>query len=369
MHFDAHLVFYSEEIATFTRMIKHLLYPFSLLYALITEIRNGLYQIGVFQSTSFDIPIISVGNITVGGTGKTPHTEYLIRLLRDDYKIAVLSRGYGRKTKGFAWVKASSSSSQVGDEPLQMKRKFKHVLFAVCENRVAGVKQIRSEHPDVNLILLDDAFQHRSINPGMKILLIDYNRLIMDDFVLPAGRLREMAYQHKRADVIIFTKCPAGLSGAERAKLRNRLQKHAHQKIFFSCMSYGNPHRLGEKGIQDITLFSEAILLTGIAQPEPFQKHLEENLYVRGELQFPDHHDYSEIDLEHIGKMARKQPKTPIITTEKDAARLLSVKLDPALKKRIFYVPIGVKFLAQESGYINFDTNILDYVTTYSKNG
>ncbi|MFV0522864.1 MAG: tetraacyldisaccharide 4'-kinase [Mangrovibacterium sp.] len=349
-------------------MIKFLLYPFSIIYALITEIRNWLYHVGFFKSTHFDVPVICVGNITVGGTGKTPHTEYLVRLLQKDYKIAVLSRGYGRKTKGFHWVKASSTSTQVGDEPLQMKRKFKNVLFAVCESRVFGVKQILREMPDVDLVLLDDAFQHQSIVPSLKILLIDYNRPIMTDMVLPSGRMRELAYQHKRADIIIFTKCPMGLKGSDRAKLRIKLKKHAHQQIFFSCMDYGMPRKLNGKSAQTIALFSRAIMLTGIAQPESFRKYLQENLFVEDELEFPDHHNYTEKDLKHISSVIKKYPRTAIITTEKDAARLKTVNFSLALKERIFYIPIEVKFLAQESGYPDFNTNILNHVKTYSRN-
>ncbi|MFV0365827.1 MAG: tetraacyldisaccharide 4'-kinase [Mangrovibacterium sp.] len=349
-------------------MIKYLLYPFSVVYALITEIRNWLYHVGFFKSTRFDVPVIGVGNITVGGTGKTPHTEYLVRLLQKNYNVAVLSRGYGRKTTGFHWVKKSCTSEQVGDEPLQMKRKFGKVLFAVCESRVAGVKQILAKHPDVDLILLDDSFQHRAIDPSLKILLIDYNRLIMNDIVFPSGRMRELAYQHKRADIVIFTKCPFSLSGPDRAKLRIQLHKRPHQQIFFSCMDYGMPRKLDGKHTQTIALFSQAIMLTGIARPEPFQKYLEEHLFVVDVLKFPDHHNYTEEDVKLIEKVANKHPKTAIITTEKDAARLKSINFDPAIKERIFYVPIVVKFLAQEPGYHDINTNILNHVETYSRN-
>ncbi len=349
-------------------MIKFLLYPLSALYALISEIRNWLYHFGLLKSTSFNVPIICVGNITVGGTGKTPHTEYLIQLLKDNYKVAVLSRGYGRKTKGFYWVETSNISAEVGDEPLQMKRKFKDINFAVCENRVLGVKQMLSEMPDIDVILLDDAFQHRAIAPSLKVLLIDYNRPIMSDTVFPAGRMRELAYQHKRADIIVFTKCPMSLSGAERAKLRMKLKKHAHQQVFFSHMNYGTPKKLDGKTTQSISLFSQTIMLTGIAQPEPFQKYLEEHLYVEEELIFPDHHNYNDNDITLISKAAGKHPKTAIITTEKDAARLETVQLDPALKERIYYVPIEVEFLCQESGYNNFDINILEHVAKNTRN-
>ncbi|MFV0554633.1 MAG: tetraacyldisaccharide 4'-kinase [Mangrovibacterium sp.] len=349
-------------------MIRILLFPLSVIYALITEIRNWLYDVGFFQSTRFDVPVICVGNITVGGTGKTPHTEYLVRLLRKNYKVAVLSRGYGRKTKGFLWVEKSCTSQEVGDEPLQMKRKFKKVLFAVCEDRVVGVNQILAEHPDVDVVLLDDAFQHRAIAPSLKMLLIDYNRLIMDDLVFPAGRMRELSYQHKRADIVIFTKCPIGLSGSHKAKLRNRLRKHAHQQVFFSCMDYGKPRTLAGENSQTIALFSQAIMLTGIARPKPFQKYLEEHLFVQEKLIFPDHHDYTENDVAQIEEVANKYPKTAIITTEKDAARLKSLNFEPEIKKRIHYVPIVVKFLPQESGYPDFNTNIINHVTTNQKN-
>ncbi|MFV0289483.1 MAG: tetraacyldisaccharide 4'-kinase [Mangrovibacterium sp.] len=349
-------------------MIKILLYPFSIIYALIAEIRNWLYDVGLLKTTHFDIPIICVGNITVGGTGKTPHTEYLVHLLRREYKIAVLSRGYGRTSKGFHWVEKNSNSSEVGDEPLQMKRKFKKELFAVCENRVAGVKRILAEHPDVDLILLDDAFQHRAIAPSLKVLLVDYNRQIMNDMVMPAGRMRELAYQHKRADIVVFTKCPMSLSGADKAKLRFRLKKRAHQQVFFSCMDYGKPRKLIDKSKLSISLFSQAIMLTGIARPEPFKKYLEEHLFVAKELIFPDHHNYSDDDVERISIAAEKNKKMPIITTEKDAARLASIDIPLDLKDRIYYVPIVVKFLTQESGYHDFNTNILNHVATHSRN-
>lgn len=256
--------------------------------------RNGCYAIGIFKSTSFDIPIISVGNLAVGGSGKTPMVEYLIINLQDEYTIATLSRGYGRKTKGFRWVETNNSFMETGDEPLQIKTKFEHISVAISEDRVAGVKRILAERPEINLILLDDAFQHRAIKPSIKLLLSTYSKPFYKDWLMPSGRLRESRAGAKRADAIIFTKCPDSF----------RQLNWADKVIFHSKISYQKPEIEGP-----VYGFS------GLAHNTPFEKHLAHSYDLMGFNGFSDHHRFTQNELGNLIKAAKG---ATLACTEKD---------------------------------------------------
>jgi len=303
---------------------------------------------GVLKQKSYDIPVIGIGNITVGGTGKTPHTEYLIKLLQKDYQVAVLSRGYKRKSNGFVLANKLSTMEEIGDEPLQMKTKFPDIHVAVDANRRNGISRLLADDisPAVDVILMDDSFQHRYVLPDINILLVDYNRLITRDYLLPAGRLRESVMGKERADIVIITKCPADITPVERNGIERELTLRYHQKIFFTTMSY--PILMPQ--------FKEApLLVTGIASPH----HMEEDLrkfYPGLELMaFPDHHAFSDADIEAIKKRAAGRH---IITTEKDSTRLKSLPHT--------VIPIEVEFIAKEEE--KFNKIILDHVRQNQRN-
>ena len=336
--------------------LKFLLFPFTVLYASIISIRNLMFDWGYLKSTSFDLPIISVGNISVGGTGKTPHTEYLIKLLQGQYKLASLSRGYKRQSKGFVLSDEHSNSFDLGDEPMQMKRKFPSLKVAVDADRVNGVRKlISSEDGDkLDCILLDDAYQHRYIKPGLSILLIDYNRPISRDFVMPMGRLRERAVGKKRADIIIVSKCLSDLSDFEAKKLKKDISPLPHQQLYFTSLDYGSIHTVfpsdvNPKSLKDYNKETLGILLvTGIANPAPLRNYLKEFSSEFDEVQFPDHYAFKEKDLSLIETRFNdlKTKNKIIITTEKDAIRFLDMPIkSEILKKNMTYIPLQIKFL------------------------
>jgi tetraacyldisaccharide 4'-kinase len=354
-----------------TRFLKVLLLPFSLLYGLIVAMRNMLFDINILTSTEFKIPIISVGNITVGGTGKTPHIEYLITLLKDDYKLATLSRGYKRKSKGFILSDENSTANLIGDEPMQIKRKFPDILVSVDSKRVNGVKNLlKSEHGnDLSAILLDDAYQHRYIKPGLSILLIDYNRPITRDFIMPYGRLRESAEERSRANVIIVSKTPANMTPIERRIIVKELKILPYQTLYFTCLDYGNLQPVFSKdavkiGDEDWNKESFSILLvTGIANPKPLREYLDGFSNTIEELHFPDHHAFNQKDIQTIEKKFNELPgdNKIIITTEKDATRIFDMEIkQESIKKHLFFVPLCIKFLNEDKS--KFDNQILNYV-------
>ena len=335
------------------KLVRYLLFPFAILYDLITSIRNFLYDIGGSKSTSFDIPLIAVGNLSVGGTGKTPQIEYLIRLLRHK-KAAVLSRGYKRKTSGFVLVNKNHSSEDVGDEPLQFFRKFPNVSVAVDANRVAGIKQLR-EKVDPEVVLLDDAYQHRKLKAGFYILLTKYGDLYVDDFILPTGNLRESRRGAKRADVIIVTKCPEMLALEDQETLIKKLKPLEGQKVFFTTISYGNMLK-GSRSIAVDDLFDyEVLLVTGIAIPQPLLDFLNGKKINYQHLKYPDHHHFSKSDIDTIKRAfeALSSSKKMIVTTEKDYVRLSDTIND------LSYIEIETRFL---NGQDEFDTKILEFV-------
>jgi tetraacyldisaccharide 4'-kinase len=353
-----------------------LLYPFSLIYGFITGFRNFLYNTGVLSSKEFEVPLICVGNISVGGTGKTPHTEYLAELLKEHFKVATLSRGYKRRTRDFQIASDTSLVSEIGDEPLQISRKFPEVMVAVDRNRVNGVKKILVNNPGTNVIIMDDAFQHRRITPGLSILLSDYNRLFFNDHMLPYGSLRESKRNIRRADIILITKSPENISPIERRIIVKEIDKAAYQNLFFTSLTYQSPipvfvNEQNKDSQPDVSVFSESgvLLVTGIANPDSLYKHLKD---ITGELihlSFPDHYRYKKKDLESIsdafGKL--KSPSKYIITTEKDAVRLREfTNIAESLKAVFYYIPVGITFLNDDKDA--FDNMIINYVRKNKRN-
>ncbi|MDQ1770034.1 tetraacyldisaccharide 4'-kinase [Labilibaculum sp. A4] len=352
-------------------ILKSLLFPFSLLYGLIVSVRNLLFDFNILPSTEFKIPIISVGNITVGGTGKTPHIEYLITLLKDDYKIATLSRGYKRKSKGYILADGASTSYQIGDEPMQIKRKFPDILVSVDKKRVNGVKNLlQSEHgTDLAAVLLDDAFQHRSIKAGLSILLIDYNRPITQDYIMPYGRLRESAGEKDRANIIIVSKSPENMTPIDRRIIVKELDLLPFQSLYFTSLDYGNLEPVFRDNA--INIINEdwdkdnfsILLVTGIANPKPLREYLENFSDLVEELKFPDHYSFGtkDIDLIHSKFEHLKGENKIIVTTEKDATRFYDMDINhESIKKHLFYIPLRIKFLNEDKS--KFDVQIMNYV-------
>lgn len=331
-------------------ILRKILFPFAILYGFITSFRNFLFDKGILKSHSFDLPIIAVGNLSVGGTGKTPQIEYLIRLLSPTNKTATLSRGYKRKSEGFILADATSSAEVLGDEPFQFYQKFPNILVAVDANRKNGIEQlIQISKPDI--ILLDDAFQHRKVKAGFYILLTAYNDLYADDFILPTGNLRESRSGAERANIIVVTKCPVNLPEKERNYIERKLQLESKQKLFFTSIAYDEFIFSEEKQLLVSEVKnSEKLLLAGIAKPEPFFDYLKnENDIV---LTYPDHHHFSEKDILEIKEKAKGKI---IITTEKDFVRLK----ENLPKEQLFYLPIKNEFLQNREV---FDKTILSYV-------
>ncbi|TVZ27386.1 lipid-A-disaccharide kinase [Gillisia sp. Hel_I_86] len=330
-------------------ILRKFLFPFALLHGLIMLIRNLLYNLRVLKYESYSFPVICVGNLSVGGTGKTPMIEYLLELLLPDYKVATLSRGYGRNTKGYRLVNMAESATNVGDEPLQFKNKFKEALVAVDENRRRGIVKLRDEHhPD--LILLDDAYQHRKVKAGLNVLLTRYNDLYEDDVMLPTGNLREPAIGAGRAKVIVVTKCPENLSIEDQESIRIKLKPRNYQRLFFSYIRYSDHVFNGSKKILLRDLVDKEItLVTGIANPASLCEHLRTSGISYKHLNFPDHHNFSS---EEINKIDLSKL---VITTEKDFMRL---KGEVALDK-LFYLPIKMKFIQNTDG---FNKQISSYI-------
>jgi tetraacyldisaccharide 4'-kinase len=344
-----------------------LLYPLSIFYGSLLYVRNKFYDWNLFKTTKFNFPIISVGNLALGGTGKTPHTEYLIRLLQEDYKIATLSRGYKRNSSGFYLANTNSTVDEIGDEPLQYKLKFQKINVAVDEKRVHGVEQIKKNAPETYLIILDDAFQHRAISPGMNILITEYNNLYINDTVVPAGRLREWNKGSERADIIIVSKTNPNLSPKEKADIKIKLNPKPHQNVFFSHIKYGeiSPFTLAAKEYPSETPNNNSILLlTGIAKPAHLLKFLNHKYSSINHIQFPDHHNYKQNDIDQIIKQFNNIDGNNkfIISTEKDIMRLsLPETLNQIQHIPIFYIPIEVYFNGNDK--MEFDNQIIDYVT------
>ena len=353
--------------------INEWLLPFSWLYGLGVGIRNTLFDLGILKSRSFDVPVISVGNITVGGSGKTPHVEYLIRLLHNKYRVAVLSRGYKRKTKGYILADENSTMSDIGDEPYQMHTKFKNVSIAVDRNRCNGIERITNDEPtkDTDVILLDDAYQHRYVKPGINILLVDYHRLIIYDKLLPAGRLRESKEGKTRADIVIVTKCPKDLKPMSFRVLSRAMDLFPYQQLYFTCLKYGDLHSLfnnSTRPLTDIKPNEHTLLITGIASPEQMVEDLSPYCKNITSLNFSDHHQFNADDVEKINStFAMMQTPRLIITTEKDATRLENIEgLSEEVRNSIYTLPVEVQVMLDQQE--KFDEVILSYVQKNSKN-
>lgn len=349
--------------------LRLLLLPFSVFYICVTALRNKLFDWHILPSKKYQTPIISVGNITVGGTGKTPLSEYLIQLLSNEsYQLALLSRGYKRATKGALLATEQSTVSQIGDEPFQLLTKFPKLTVAVAEKRVEGM-ELLLKNTTTNLVLLDDAFQHRYLTPGLSILVIDYNRPMWNDFPFPAGNLREMAVGRKRAQLIVVNKCPITLTTSEKEYWLKKLKPLSNQSVFFTTITYGEPKPLLADVCETMpTEHTSIIGLAGIAQPSLFKHHLTNNYRLTTFLEFPDHHNFTPNDLSNLNELfSRDGGKQRIITTEKDAVRLAALeKLPFQLKKHIFYIPIQLNVLFDEG--ILFDEKILDYAKHNTSN-
>jgi len=351
-------------------MIKYLrllLLPFSLIYAGITILRNKLYDLGVFRSRSFDIPVICVGNLVVGGSGKSPVTEYLIGLF-PDLRIAVLSRGYGRDTTGFIRANENSTARSVGDEPLQFYRKFPQVTVAVCEDRVFGIDQLKSDH---DLIILDDAFQHRRVKAGFNILLFEYQKLLEPQFVLPAGNMREVFSGYQRADLLMVTKSPVIANEGQKQQLAEKFDEAARDKVFFSSIQYGNLTGLITQQLLNWELLGTqtVFLLTGIANPDPLLDHIKGYGPPVIHHNYPDHHVFSFQNISKLVKAFKAHPAKEkiILTTEKDAQRLIDITIkELLLDLPVFYLPIRI--LIEEKSKNKFDQKILDYVSNTARN-
>jgi tetraacyldisaccharide 4'-kinase len=342
-------------------ILRKLLFPFAVLYGAVTGIRNFLFDKGILQSHSFNLPVIAVGNLSVGGTGKSPQIEYLIRLLSSNYKVATLSRGYKRESKGFVLAKANATAGLLGDEPYQFFRKFKNIQVAVDSDRNNGINQLLSQAEIPEVILLDDAYQHRKVKAGMYVLLTAYGDLYATDWMLPTGNLRESRSGADRAAVVVVTKCPPDLSSQEQKEIEEKLKLRDNQQLFFTAIGYDDKV-YGEVSTYSVAeiLNTEKVLIAGIAKPEPFFNHLKNTNDVC--LSFPDHHNFSEKEIEEIKKIAQNKI---IITTEKDYVRLqgrLAVE-------QLYYLPIQTVFLpnATLSGN-DFDQTILNYVGTSTRN-
>ena len=338
-------------------LLRKLLFPFAILYGLITSIRNFLFDKGILKSYSFDLPIIAVGNLSVGGTGKTPQIEYLIRLLSDKYKVATLSRGYKRESKGFILAQTNATAKILGDEPYQFFEKFKNIQVAVDADRKNGIEQLLAQKDKPYVILLDDAFQHRKVKAGFYILLTSYGELFSDDFILPTGNLRESRSGAKRANVVIVTKCPSVLYTENQIEIRKRLKLSNNQDLYFTFIEYDDFVFGGNQKI-DVSQIQEnpKTLVAGIAKPQPFFDYLQNEMDVC--LTFPDHHNFNDKDILEIKKLAKNNK---IITTEKDFVRLKG----SLPNEQLFYLPIKSAFL---SGSENFNKTILNYVGTGSTN-
>ena len=377
-----------------------ILLPFSWIYGIIVGFRNMFFNIELLPSESFDMPVISIGNITVGGTGKTPHAEYLIRLLSESYQVAVLSRGYKRKSKGFVLANSDSKLADLGDEPLQMKKKFSNLVVAVDENRRRGIHQLMdvSMKPFVDIILLDDAFQHRYVSPSISILLIDYSRMLNDDYLLPAGKLREPAGQMKRADIVIVTKCPENLRPIEIRVLTMSIKLQDHQTLYYTTMKYGElkamvpmaaplekvlPQNENFDDIEitvsslvskDLTMNQirnnhlPVLVLTGIASPESLINYVREFSPEVQTLIYPDHHEFGKKEAKKI-TLAFEKIKSEggvIITTEKDVMRIHNNPYMERLIPYIYYPDLLIHFLEEEGPA--FEQKILDYVRINKRN-
>nr|MBP6316228.1 tetraacyldisaccharide 4'-kinase [Chitinophagaceae bacterium] len=345
--------------------LKYLILPFALLYGFIVFLRNKLYDWNVISSIEFNVPVICVGNITVGGTGKSPHIEYLIDLLAPFYKVATLSRGYRRHTTGFIIAHENTNAREIGDEPFQFKSKYPQITVAVAEERMTAIPLLLQNRPETEIVLLDDAFQHRTVRAGLNILLTDYDRLYTRDYIMPFGLLRENKSGAKRAEIIIVSKCPLDMSLEEKKALTTEIQPLPQQQLYFSGIRYKNIYPLSSI-VPTINADTQVVLVTGIANAAPLIKHLQNDFADVFHLEFKDHHYYTYDDLKEIQEAFSNMPTTNkiLVTTEKDASRLMLLQ-DKILEYQLpfFAQAIGVEILFDEDA--QFNTEIRNFVYGY----
>jgi tetraacyldisaccharide 4'-kinase len=350
--------------------LRIILFPFSILYGLIALLRNKFFDWGILPSKSYPFPVISVGNLSLGGTGKSPHVEYLVRLLQKDYGIATLNHEYKQKTNGFLLAGDNPKVEDFGDEPCQFARKFPKIKVAVDEKRVSGINILSSKFPELDVVILDDAFQHRHVKPGLSILLTDYHKLYSNDYPLPTGNLREFRNGANRADIIVVTKTSNVLSPITQRNVEESLKIKSNQKIYFSYIKHGKFKALPGLDISPSdSNYSLILMLTGIANTYPLEMHLIKHCEKLEKLAFPDHHQYTLKDVEKIVDVFDNllSKNKIIVTTEKDAMRLNNPKFIKLLKHfPVFYVPIEIAF--HKEGRKEFNKQILDYVKENRRN-
>ena len=352
------------------------LYPLSLIYGAVTNIRNFLYNTEILPSVEFNLPVICIGNITVGGTGKTPHTEYLAGLLRENFRVSTLSRGYKRKTRDFRIATLSSLVNEIGDEPLQILHKYPDVLVTVDRDRVHGVRRILEERPETEVIILDDGYQHRRITPGFSILLSDFDRLIVRDYLMPYGNLRESKDNMRRADIILITKSPENISPIQRRLIVKEVDKAPYQNLYFTSLIYKDLLPVfdiqdQEKDHSKISLSGNCgvVLITGIANPFPLKEHIEKTAGEIVHLCYPDHYNFKEKDIINILSAFNDLKSTTkyLITTEKDAVRLREfTNIAKPIRSVFYYIPVEIYFLNDDKN--EFDNLIVDYVRKNKRN-
>lgn len=362
-------------------ILRYFLFPFSLIYGFIILIRNKFYDWGIFKSTSFDLPVICIGNLVVGGAGKTPTTEYLVKLL-SAYKVAILSRGYGRQTKGLILADETATVTSIGDEPMQYYRKFPQVTVVVCEDRVKGINFLKDNH---EVIILDDAYQHRAVKAGFNLLLFDFNQALKRQFLLPTGNLREPLANYNRAQAVLITKSPTRVNMVDQIEIRRKIDLDIDKRISFSSIAYGQltpvfahvrKEDFYENGeILELGSLAQSpapvvFLLTGIANPKPLIDYLKPIFTSINHFEYPDHHSFNENDIRKLIEAFQAHPAKEkiIITTEKDSQRLLTDNLkDLLLNLPIFYLPIEIALAPKDK--VIFDQNILNYVANHKRIG
>ena len=350
------------------KSFRYLLFPFALVYWMVIWVRNRLFDLKILKSSRFNFPIICIGNLALGGTGKTPMTEWIVSQHKDKYKIAILSRGYKRRTKGFAIANEKSTALEIGDEPMQFFQKFKDVTVSVGEERLVAIPQILYQRPETELIILDDAMQHRRVEAGYTIMLTEYANLYTRDLIFPCGDLRDIKSGAKRADCIIVTKCPKDLSEKMAHEIAEEVRVHEEQKIFFSSLQYGIPYHLSTGNLKEIQSTDDVLLVCGIANPLSLKNHLENKVHFYEMCQFKDHHIYTSGDLVEIKKkfarFAEGNQSKIIITTEKDAVRLLKFK-DELQSLPIYVIPVSHFFLFNQEEELK--NEISDFVHQFGK--
>jgi tetraacyldisaccharide 4'-kinase len=346
---------------------RFLLIPFALVYGAVVWVRGKLFDRNIIRGTSFNLPIICIGNLSVGGTGKSPMAEYLLRLLKDRYKVATLSRGYKRKTKGYILAGGDTTALEIGDEPMLFHLKFPDAAVAVGEERLVAIPQLLQDRPETQVVLMDDAYQHRYIRAGLNILLTDYNNLFTRDFYLPTGDLRDTKSAYKRAQIIVVTKCPPGLDAAERQQITSEINPIEGQLIFFASLEYGTPYHIIHNTPRALDRETDVLLVCGIANPQPLKAYLETETAYYENISYNDHHIFSIDDLKTMRRRfdqfsASGTSGKILLTTEKDGVRLLKFRQE--LGELPFYVlPVRHRILFGEAEA--FNSAILTFIEAF----